>query len=111
MLMNGDPTLTLMIFIPLLGMAVVLSLPSRAHDAIRWTATAFSVPPLLLAVRVLQGFRPDAGFQFVQQAPWIDAFRIQYFVGVDGISITMVVLTALLCFICMIASFGIDRGV
>ena len=47
--MNGDPLLTLMIFIPLLGMAVVLSLPSRAHDAIRWTATAFSVPPLLLA--------------------------------------------------------------
>src|SRR5437867_7927505 len=112
MLMNADPLLTLMIFIPLLGMVVVLSLPSRAHDAIRWTATAFSVPPLLLAVVLLARFAPGAqGFQFVQHGTWIEAFNIEYFVGVDGISITMIVLTALLCFICMIASFGIDKGV
>src|SRR5436190_1233232 len=96
MLMNADPLLTLMIVIPLLGMAVVLSLPSRAHDAIRWTATAFSVPPLLLAVRLLHSFRPDGGFQFVQQVKWIREFNIEYFVGVDGISITMIVLTALI---------------
>src|SRR5207244_1586336 len=76
-----------------------------------WTSTLFSAPPLLLAVRVLHGFRPDAGFQLVHRGPWIDSFNIYYFVGVDGISITMVVLTALLCFICMIASFGIDKGV
>src|SRR3989475_884634 len=112
MLMNADPLLTLMIFIPLLGMVVVLGLPSRAHDAIRWTATAFSVPPLLLAVVLLARFAPGAqGFQFVHRATWIRDFNIDYFVGVDGISITMIVLTALLCFICMIASFGIDKGV
>src|SRR5213595_4245076 len=112
MLMNGDPLLTLMIFIPLLGMAVVLALPSRAHDLIRWTATAFSAPPLLLAVALLVRFQPKGeGFQFVQRAPWIEAFNIEYFVGTDGISITMVVLTALLCFLCMIASFGIEKGV
>src|SRR5207249_7468072 len=63
------------------------------------------------AVRVLHGFRPDAGFQLVHRGPWIDAFDIEYFVGVDGISLTMVVLTALLCFLCMIASFGIEKGV
>src|SRR5213595_3265579 len=112
MLMNGDPLLTLMIFIPLLGMAVVLALPSRAHDLIRWTATAFSAPPLLLAVALLVRFQPKVqGFQFVQHGTWIEAFNIEYFVGTDGISITMVVLTALLCFLCMIASFGIDKGV
>src|SRR6058998_4217911 len=112
MLMNADPLLTLMIFIPLLGMVVVLGLPSRAHDLIRWTATAFSAPPLLLAVVLLARFQPSAqGFQFVQRAPWIEAFNIEYFVGTDGISITMVVLTALLCFLCMIASFGIEKGV
>jgi len=109
--MHGDPVLTLKIFIPLVGMAVVLGLPSRAHDAIRWTATVFSLPPLFLAVRVLHDFRPEQGFQFVHRLPWIDAFRIEYFVGADGISITMIVLTALLCFLCMIASFGIEKGV
>src|SRR5213080_4779645 len=113
MLMNGDPLLTLMIFIPLLGMAVVLALPSRAHDLIRWTATAFSAPPLLLAVALLVRFQPKVeGFQFVHRAQWIPPpFNIEYFVGVDGISITMIVLTALLCFLCMIASFGIEKGV
>jgi NADH-quinone oxidoreductase subunit M len=104
-------TLSLMIFVPLIGMAVVLCLPSRNHDLIRWTAVAFSVPPLLLAVRLLRNFVPDAGFQFVHHVPWIAAFNIDYFVGVDGISIAMVVLTALLCFLCMIASFGIETGV
>src|SRR5881397_821110 len=113
MLMNGDPMLTLMIFIPLLGMAVVLALPSRAHGLIRWTATAFSVPPLLLAGALLWRFQPKVeGFQFVQRAQWIPPpFNVEYFVGADGISITMIVLTALLCFICMIASFGIEKGV
>jgi NADH-quinone oxidoreductase subunit M len=108
----GDPTLTAMIFIPLLGMAGVLALPSRAHGAIRWTSVAVSVPPLLLALRLLLRFDPQApGFQFVQRGAWIPAFAIEYFVGVDGISLTMVVLTALLCFLCMFASFGIDMGV
>jgi len=106
-----DPILSLMIFIPLVGAALVLLLPSGAHNQIRWTAVAVSVPPLLLAVRLLGGFQPDHGFQFVQRAAWIPAFGIDYFVGVDGISITMIVLTALLCFICMIASFGIETGV
>src|SRR5262245_60182782 len=108
-------TLSLMIFIPLLGMAVVLALPSRAHGLIRWTAVAASVPPVVLSALMLFGphrFMPEEkGFQFVHHVPWIPAFNIDYFVGVDGISITMVVLTALLCFICMIASFGIEKGV
>jgi NADH-quinone oxidoreductase subunit M len=105
-------TLSLMIFVPLIGMAVVLCLPSRNHSLIRATAVAFSVPPLILAIALLWGFqREDAGFQFVHHVPWIAAFNIDYFVGVDGISIAMVVLTALLCFLCMIASFGIETGV
>jgi len=105
-------TLSLMIFVPLIGMAVVLCLPSRNHSLIRATAVAFSVPPLILAIALLWGFqREDAGFQFVHHVPWIAAFNIDYFVGIDGISIAMVVLTALLCFLCMIASFGIETGV
>src|SRR5436309_612921 len=106
MLMNADPLLTLMIFIPLLGMAVVLSLPSRAHDAIRWTATAFSVPPLLLAVVLLARFAPGAqGFQFVHRATWIPAFNIDHFVGVDCFSITLIVLTRPLGFAIKIPAF------
>jgi NADH-quinone oxidoreductase subunit M len=102
--------LTLMVFTPLAGGAVVLCLPSEAKDAIRWTATAFTVPPMLLSVWLLSRFDPNAGFQLVQKADWIPAYHIQYFVGVDGLSVTMVVLTALLSFLCMIASFGIEKA-
>jgi NADH-quinone oxidoreductase subunit M len=101
-----------MIFVPLAGMALILLLPARAHAAIRWTGVAATVPPLVLAVSLLRRFDPQApGFQLVERVAWIPAFNIEYFVGVDGVSVTMVVLTALLCFLCMFASFGIDQGV
>src|SRR5437870_12730407 len=97
MLMNADPLLTLMIFIPLLGMVVVLGLPSRAHDLIRWTATAFSAPLPLLAVVLLARFQPSArGFQFVLHVSWTEALNIHYCIGDDGFSITRIVLIALL---------------
>ncbi len=104
--------LTLMVFIPLIGAALILLLPSRAVGAIRAVAVAATVPPLAMAVWLLAHFEPSAqGMQFVARAPWIPAYHIEYFVGVDGISITMVVLTALLCFLCMFASFGIEKAV
>ena len=52
----------------------------------------------------------QSGFQFVQKLPWIPAYNIEYFVGVDGLSISMVLLTALLSFLCIFASFGIDQS-
>ena len=104
--------LTYMTFIPIAGMVVVLCLPSAAHNLIRWTAAIATVPPLLLAIWLFVNFdRSQAGFQFVEHSRWIPSFNIEYFVGVDGISITMVLLTALLSFICMFASFGIEKAV
>ncbi len=107
-----DHILTYMTFIPLLGAAVVLALPRDNHALIKWVAVGATVPPLLMAIWLYINFdRTAAGFQFMQQATWIPSFNIQYAVGVDGISITMVLLTALLCFLCMIASWGIDKAV
>jgi len=104
--------LTYMTFIPIFGVLLVLSLPSKAHNLIRWTAAGITVPPLLMAIWLFVNFdRAEAGFQFVEHYRWIPSFNIEYFVGVDGISITMVLLTALLAFLCMFASFGIDKAV
>jgi NADH-quinone oxidoreductase subunit M len=104
--------LSWMIFMPLIGAAAILCLPSRAHGLIRATAVAATVPPLFMAVWLLRHFEPAApGFQFVQHFAWIPAFDVSYYVGIDGISVTMIVLTALLCFLCMFASFGIEKGV
>ncbi len=104
--------LTWMIFLPLLGAVVVLCLPRNAHGLIKGMATAFTVPPLLMAVWVYQHFdRTTAGMQMVSKVPWIRSFNIEYFVGIDGISVTMVLLTALLSFICIVASYGIEKAV
>jgi NADH-quinone oxidoreductase subunit M len=104
--------LTYMIFIPLAGAVVVLLLPNKGYNLIRWVSAAATVPPLLMGCWLYANFdTTQSGFQFVQKLPWIPAYNIQYFVGVDGLSISMILLTALLSFLCIFASFGIDRGV
>ena len=107
-----DNILSYMTFFPLAGMIVVLLLPSKSHNLIRWASALFTVPPLLLGVWLYGNFdRINPGLQFVEKIPWIPAYNIDYFVGVDGISISMVLLTALLSFLCIFASWGIDKGV
>ncbi len=110
--------LTLMTFVPLLGAAVITFLPKDQHNLIRWTAAAFAAVPLLLAFWVWQTFNRGmagvddlAGFQYVVQLPWIPAYNIEYFIGIDGLSAPMVLLTALLSFLCIFASWGISKQV
>ena len=107
-----DNVLTYMTFFPLDGMIVVLMLPSDRHNLIRWVSALFTVPPLALGVWLYGHFNTATpGLQFVEKIPWIPAYNINYFVGIDGISISMVLLTALLSFLCIFASWGIDKGV
>ncbi len=107
-----DHVLTYMTFIPIAGMLVVLALPRSAHAAIRWTALVFTLPPLVFAVRLFAAFdRTSAGIQFLERHAWIPAYNIQYIMGADGLSVTMILLTALLCPICLLASWNIERGV
>ncbi len=107
-----EHVLTYMTFIPLAGAVLVLMLPSKNYNLIRWVSAAVTVPPLLMAVWLFQNFDGSkVGFQFVEKASWIPAYNIQYFVGIDGLSISMVLLTALLSFICIFASFGIEKAV
>ncbi|MEB2286366.1 MAG: oxidoreductase [Polyangiaceae bacterium UTPRO1] len=107
-----DHVLTWMTFLPLLGAAVVLCLPSRSPRLIKRVAFAATLPTFALGVRLFAAFdRATTAYQYVDRVPWIASYAIDYFVGVDGISITMVLLTALLCPLCVLASFGIDKGV
>jgi hypothetical protein len=106
-----DNILTYMTFIPLVGAVVVLALPNNAK-LIRWVSAAATVPPLAMAVWLYANFdRAKPGFQFVEEYRWIPGFDIKYIMGVDGVSISMVLLTALLCFLCIFASFNIEKAV
>jgi NADH-quinone oxidoreductase subunit M len=106
-----EHVLSWMVFFPLIGAAVVLCLPRDRHELIRAVATASTLPGLICAFALWRAFDPEGGMQFVHRTPWIAAYNIEYFVGVDGLSLTMVLLTALLSTICMIASFGIEKAV
>lgn len=110
--------LTLITFLPLVGAALILVLPRNNHKIIQWTAMITTLIVLLIAVSMYPQFSIDKaginnpdGFQFVEKANWIPAFNINYYIGIDGLSFPMVLLTALLSFLCIPASFGIKKGV
>ena len=104
--------LTYMTFIPLAGMVAVLALPRDSHELIRRTALAFTIPPLLMAIWLFNNFdRTTDGIQYMVRYAWIPSYNIQYIMGVDGLSVTMILLTALLCPICILASWNIEKGV
>ena len=99
--------LSLMIFVPLLGMVVILVLPRQQEELAKAFAAVFTFVPVVLGVQLYMTFdRTTAGMQFVEHYTWIEAFNIEYFLGVDGLSILMILLTALLSFIGVIASWN-----
>ena len=103
--------LTWMTFVPVLGALVIAFLPGQSKALHRYVALGFSAVPLVLAVPLMLGFdRTTTQIQYWTQVPWISAFNIEYLIGVDGISVTMVLLTALLSFLCVIASWGIEKA-
>ncbi len=103
--------LTLITFIPIIGMAIILALPRAMNDTFKWIAAASTVPQLIIAVWLYANFdTTTTAVQFVEKYPWMPTYHITYFMGVDGISISMVLLTAVICFISVFASFGIDRA-
>ncbi|MBA4370575.1 MAG: hypothetical protein C0418_03230 [Coriobacteriaceae bacterium] len=102
------PLLTVITFLPLAGAVAVALLPRSREGAARWVAAAVTAADLALAVRLLAGFRTGAeGMQFVERLPWVPQVGIQYFMGVDGISVTMVFLSALLTLLSVLASWKV----
>lgn len=103
--------LTWMTFFPLIGMVLILLAPSRAKTFIKRLALLTTLPPLWWGVELLRSYDPSGGMQFVEKTPWISSFNIFYYVGVDGLSVPLILLTVFLCPICILASWGIQDRV
>jgi len=87
--------LSLLIWLPIVGGLLVLALGDKRLPAARWLALATSLVTLLLCVPLYQGFDGStAAFQFQQNLPWIPAFNARYSLGVDGIALPLIILTA-----------------
>jgi len=105
------PILSLITYAPLVGVAGILALrlfgkadDPRTVEASKWIALVTTLATLALSVLLVVQFNPnDSGFQFVEEAPWFAG--LNYRMGVDGISVLFVLLTAFLMPICIAASW------
>lgn len=120
------PTLSLITFLPVLGMLIILCLPSKQEKLIKTiTAVATGLQLVLAAVIMsaynysLPGVFHADSFQFIEKFRWIEisglswigTVKIDYFLGIDGLSAPMVLLTALVSFIATLSSWNIKKSV
>src|SRR5688500_5645573 len=104
--------LSFLTFWPLVGALVILFIPGSFDREIKITAAIFNGISLLVSIWLYTQFNSGvADAQFVERTSWIPMFNIQYYLGVDGLSITLVLLTTLVTFLATFASFGIDKQV
>lgn len=107
-----DHVLTLILFLPVAGAALITLLPRGQERLVRWIAFLISLIPLALAVGMWVSFVPQAsGFQFQEQAIWFPQIGSGYHLGIDGISLTMILLTTCLTPLALLISFSIKEQV
>ena len=101
----ADHSLSWMIAVPFIGIAALAL--ARGRSGILVTALVATLVEVFLAVKLWMSFDSvEKGMQFVERMEWMPTFGIQYAVGVDGISILLVLLTAVLCPLCVLASWN-----
>ena len=99
------PILTLTLFTPLLGAVLVWLIPKEKEDVIRRLSIGISLIALVLALVLWFGYDKAAGgMQFVEEYSWIPTLDVYYRLGVDGLSVPMIFLTALLALLCLFYS-------
>lgn len=103
--------LSLILFVPTLSAVIMLFLPSDRVKLLRWFAFCASLIPFALSLVAWFHFNADAaGFQFQEQYTWYAAIGSSLHLGIDGLSLTMVLLTTLLTPLAILASFSVtDR--
>ena len=102
----GFPLLSLILFTPLAGALVLLLTDRRREDRIRWIANAAAGLGFLVSLPLWFWYdTQDAGWQFVERAAWIPSIGADYFLGVDGFSALLILLTTLMGSIAVLSSW------
>jgi NADH-quinone oxidoreductase subunit M len=92
-----DNLLSIILWLPLVGAIVIAFFPRSAEGAVKGAALFFSLATFLASLLILMSFQPgEAGFQMVERYDWIPSWGVSYAVGIDGISLWLVLLTTLL---------------
>ncbi len=122
--MDNSTLLILVTFLPLAAMAAILAMPKTALGAIRWTSLLVTVVQLVISLMLWSAFDPAKGgindaasFQFVTQVPWLHLnagflgnINIDFYLGLDGLSLPMVILTGLVMLVATVSSWTISKN-
>lgn len=124
--MIGFPILSLITSLPVLGMILILFIPKEQPKTVKYLSLAITGIQLVLAIILLAnynygmaGIYEEKSFQFIEKFRWINitgiswlgTVKIDYFLGLDGLSMPMVLLTAIISFIACISSWTITKSV
>jgi len=106
MIILGIPILSLLIFFPILGAIVLLFINKENGRALRWVTLVYALIEFILSLPLFLAFDPKtAGMQFVEDYWWIQSYGISYKLGIDGISLLLVLLTTFLTILCILCSW------
>src|SRR5215204_1177476 len=98
--------LSFILFTPLVGALVILLINKQNASAIRWIANAFAMIGFLISVPLWYWYNPDgAQYQFIERAPWIPSIGADYFLGIDGLSTLLILLTTMMGAIAVLSSW------
>jgi len=99
--------LSLTTFLPILGVLLLLFIPKDSKGTLRGVTVAVTVVTFLVSLPIMLGFQPNAEFQFTENVPWIAAgpFVMRYNIGIDGISLWLVILTTFIMPIAVLSTY------
>ncbi|MBZ0288263.1 MAG: NADH-quinone oxidoreductase subunit M [Anaerolineae bacterium] len=98
---------TVVLFIPIVGLIILLFMrEDTQHEQIKWTALGTSLVTFVFSILLWIGYNPALpGLQFVQKMEWIPSAGISFYVGVDGLSILLIILTTFIMPLAILSSF------
>jgi NADH-quinone oxidoreductase subunit M len=107
--MRGLPVLTILIAIPLIASAIVLLLPGASERLIKGFTIAATGAGLVWTLLILASFKiGSSAMQMVQTQPWVPTIGMSYKLGVDGLSLPLICLAALLTFLCALYTWRLE---
>src|SRR3990167_2484273 len=99
--------LSLILFVPLAGAALLLLVPRQNENAIRWIANVVAFVGFAISIPLWFWYDPqNPEFQFVERAAWIPSIGAEYFLGIDGFSALLILLTTMMGFIAVLSSWA-----
>ncbi|MEJ2453893.1 MAG: NADH-quinone oxidoreductase subunit M [Candidatus Thiodiazotropha sp.] len=104
------PILSLTIWLPIIGGLMVLASGDREANATKWTALVVAVLTFLVSLPLWFAFDSStAQMQFVERVPWVPSFNVEYYLGVDGIAMPLIILTTFITPLVVIAGWEVIK--